>query len=201
MLTSYTNAKIYFGFSWVIVQLDNEGTLIMNLVRAGLVLALALVASLSYPSWAHDNAKWHDLSTKSKGMTIISAGLADVGKSGGTCKVWVQNVVTRATGGVQVPKNTKEVTDSWEKDTSGHISNLGKKSIATSKPGDIVQMIVTLADGTQSSHTAIVASNNGKEITWLESNWPIGSKVSSSRKQSIANFKEKTVSYTVYRVK
>lgn len=173
----------------------------MNIVRAGLVLALALVASLSYPSWAHDNAKWHDISTRSKGMKIISAGLTDVGKSGGECKEWVRKVVAAATGGFQLPANTKTVTDAWEKDTSGHVSNQGKSSIATSKPGDIVQMIVTLSNGAQSSHTAIVASNSGKEITWLESNWPIGSKVSNSRKQSIANFKEKTVSYTVYRVK
>jgi hypothetical protein len=145
---------------------------------------------------------WHKLTDRQRGMRIVSAALADNGKVGGQCKVWVQSIISRATDGhVTVPQNSAEVSHTWKSDKSGHIINLGAR-IARAQPGDIVQMVIKDRNGRGIPHTAIVGSNSRGTITWLESNYPSGEIVRVNRTQTVAQFESSLIDgrYTVYRI-
>lgn len=171
--------------------------------RGLFVLAvLAAVSLAEVPAFSHGSGEWNTVPARQKGMRIVSAALSDNGKSGAQCKVGVQEVVKRATDRhVRVPQNAAEVSGAWKSDPTGHVQNLGK-SIATARPGDIVQMVVRTSKGTPIPHTAIVASNNGKTIQWLESNWLNDEMVQTSRKQPVSEFLKSVIDnqYTVYRI-
>jgi hypothetical protein len=166
------------------------------------LVALAAVSVVEVPAFSHGSGEWNTVPAQKKGMRIVSAALSDNGKSGGECKPWVQEVVRRATGGhVQVPQNAADVSGSWKSDPTGHVQNLGK-TIATARPGDIVQMVIRTSKGAPIPHTAIVATNNGKAIQWLESNWDDDRKVQTRRNQPVSEFLKSVIDnqYTVYRI-
>lgn len=151
---------------------------------------------------AHGMGVWNSASARDKAMKIISAALATNGRTGGQCKTWVQAVVTAASGAhVQIPLNTAEVTSTWQPDRTGHVRNIGSDILA-GRPGDIVQMIIRDINGNQIGHTAIIGSNDGSKIVWLESNYRGDGKVTTNRTQTIQNFQNSLVQgqYTVYRI-
>lgn len=167
------------------------------------LFAVALSAAL-LPSTAHAHGKseWDKLPARQKGMKIVSAALAHDGKVGGQCKVWVQAVIRAANGGhFDVPLNTADVSEGWQADPTGHVRSLGPR-IESAKPGDIVQMIIRDRNGVAIGHTAIVGSNDGGRITWLESNYKGDGRVRTNRTQTIKAFTAALVDgrYTVYRM-
>lgn len=172
-------------------------------MRPKLLLSLGLLAmALPVSAYAHGKSDWDKLPTRQKGMKIVSAALAHEGRSGGECKVWVQAVIKAANGGhFEVPLNTAVVTESWQADATGHVRSLGPR-IASAKPGDVVQMVIRDRKGVAIGHTAIVGSNDGSTITWLESNYKGDGKVRTSRTQTIKDFNAALVDgrYTVYRM-
>ena len=174
----------------------------MNVVRIVFTLCLAMVAVEPQASWGHGTGDWHGLSSRQKGMRIVSAALARNGRTGGQCKEWVRTVISAVTARhVEVPPNSAVVTATWIEERSGHIRSLGA-SIASSRPGDIVQMIIRDRDGNSIGHTAIVGSNDGSQLLWLESNYGNDEKVTTGRSQSISSFERSVVrgQYTVYRI-
>ena len=134
-------------------------------------------------------------------LKIISVALSHNGKKGGQCKIWVQQVMKDALGAT-LPTNTSLVTHLWNSDPSGRVLNLGAK-ISSAAPGDAVQMIARSRKGDPLPHTAIVGSNDGKRIRWLESNYKGDEMVTSSRTQTYEEFVASlpTGLYTVYRVR
>lgn len=166
-----------------------------------LALSAAGTATADQPNGS--KTAWHLLTDRQRGLRIVSGALAWDGQWGDQCKIWVQTIVRDVTGEhVTVPTNTAEVTHRWNTDKTGHIQDLGA-SITVARPGDIVQMVTRDRDGVSISHTAIVASNSRKSITWLESNFRGDEKVTTNRSQSHKEFQSSLVDglYTVYRIK
>lgn len=133
-------------------------------------------------------------------IRLVSAALADTGKTGGQCKAWVQAVILRATG-ITVPLNAGAVAERWQKDNSGKVLSLGS-AIAQSRPGDAVQMIIRDRNDVAVPHTAFVGENDGAHIRWIESNYRGDEKVTAHRRQSHQDFHDATIErrYTVYRI-
>jgi hypothetical protein len=148
------------------------------------------------------NNAWHQLSDRERGMRLISAALFWNGRYGGECKEWIQKVVKNVTNGhVLVPANTAIVTHRWVSDSSGHILDLGA-TISSARFGDIVQMVIRDRSGNSIGHTAIIGSNSGSSITWLESNYRGDKIVTVNRVQSHQQFLSSLNGrYTVYRIK
>ncbi len=176
----------------------------MRISKREFLRALPIVAaslSAATPTFGHGKGDWNSLSARQKSMKIVSAALATVGKKGGQCKAWVQDVVSAASGRhVSVPLNSAVVTARWAADTSGHVQDLGA-AIRSAKPGDAVQMIIRDKYGKEIGHTAFIGSNDGTTIRWIESNYFGDEMVRADRDQTIAKFERAVVGgqYTVYR--
>lgn len=115
-------------------------------------------------------ASWPYYSQGYRNTLLLSVGYQDLGKYGGACKIWVQNLVKRVTDGrVVVPANvtsTGALRYLWQNDPAGHV--VGQcLDISSVQPGQVVQM----AWGTSSLHTFLLAGRNSSGMYWLDSNW------------------------------
>jgi hypothetical protein len=115
------------------------------------------------------------------------------------CKDWARKVVSDASQGVVSLPSTSTVSD-WTWGASPYVQNVG--SIYGVVSGNIVQM----HRNSTGVHTAIVYGNDGKTITWIDSNWstPPDDKVR-EHSETIANFISAVTSggvqkYTAYRI-
>jgi hypothetical protein len=91
------------------------------------------------------------------------------------CKGWIQDRVFKASG-LTLPLNASNLY-SWVQVNSTADSwvcgNIVARStlIQNARFMDIIQMKLTLSDGTISPHTAFVFSTDASGMTWLDCNW------------------------------
>ncbi|MEQ1928961.1 MAG: hypothetical protein ABL957_00315 [Parvularculaceae bacterium] len=172
---------------------------VIVLMVVALAQALPCLSAIADTPTAASATAWHKLTQQQRNLRIISAGAADNGKSGGQCKVWVRDVISRATSmHVTVPSN--QTNSRWAPETIGHVVGRSAR-IENVKAGEIVQMELKAASGGIIPHTAIVGSNQNGSITWLESNYKGDEKVTATRVQSHADFYKSlssSGSYSVY---
>lgn len=111
-------------------------------------------------------AQWPSWTQGYRNSVLLSVGYQDIGRYGGLCKVWVQNLVSRVTDGRVIVPSTMSNRYMWNVDPLGHISGQSI-SIRNVQPGQVVQM----AWGTSKLHTFILASKTADGMYWLDSNW------------------------------
>lgn len=146
---------------------------------------------------AHQTKSWHYLTQSQRNWYIIDSAWQDLGKVGGQCKAWVQNVVYRASAyHVWLPPNNYSPYDYyWQYDYNGHAIGMSMP-IEYVQPGYIIQM--RLKSGTP--HTAIVYNIGPYSITFIESNW-FQDETVHVRTLDFSTFRSQVSAYTVYYVK
>ncbi|MDE0482737.1 MAG: hypothetical protein OXI67_09185 [Candidatus Poribacteria bacterium] len=157
---------------------------------------------------------WHDMDQSERNKEIIQVALNDYGNEvGKSCKVWVQEVVAKATKGhVTVPVNKSE-GDSWNEDPDNHVVryryNVSPALLGT-EPGDIVQMQwkkgVGSSDPKHNMHTAIILSVFLDGVIFIESNYDdtpedVSDAVVSIRFESEEKFQERVQAFSVYTIR
>ncbi len=114
------------------------------------------------------------------------------------CKEWARKVVSDASKGVVNLPSTSPDANGWKWSSSSYVQKLG--SITSTLPGDFVQMNL----GIGNPHTAMVLSQNGTDVCWLDSNWNLDNKVT-YHCQKISSFLTSVTSggvqmYTAYHI-
>lgn len=128
-----------------------------------------------------DRDWWKNQTQVSRNWAIMMRGNQDKDRYVGlNCKEWARKVVSDASHGVVSLPSTYPDPNGWQWYSNPYTSKLS--SIYAASFGAVVQM--KLASG---PHTAIVLSNDGTNICWIESNWNLDSTVH-SRCQSIQQF-------------
>ena len=99
---------------------------------------------LSVNVYADGSSPWHNLQQWERNQKIIDSSYQDINQWGDTCKVWMQNLVYRASGNhVWLPLNDSSNVWKWQSDTHGHIVYVNEYSsipIENAQVGWIVQM-------------------------------------------------------------
>ncbi len=113
------------------------------------------------------------------------------------CKEWARKVVFDASKGVVSLPSTYPNANGWQWYGSSYVQQLS--GISATLPGDVVQM--NLQTG---PHTAIVFSNDGTNVCWMESNWNLDNWVH-SRCETVTHFLNAVTiggvqKYTAYRI-
>ena len=164
-----------------------------------LLLAVASLLVLSSATvFANGNVWWEWLSQTQRNQQIVNFAWQYVGWYGGTCKVWVANMVNQASQGhVTLPPNNYGSSDYyWQYDPYGHAISMSIP-IESAQSGNVVQMHLRSTNG---PHTAIIYAINSSSITFIESNWFQDSNPNTVhvRTVSISDFKAQVSGYTVY---
>ncbi len=163
-------------------------------------LALGGAAGLlarSKPVEANGNVWWENsLNQTQRNQAIVSAAWPYIGRQGGQCKVWVQNVVYSASRNhVWLPQNASAPNDYyWQADPQWHAVGMSLP-IEYVKPGYIIQMRLKATNG---PHTAIVYAV-GRSLALIESNFlPPGGEMVHVRTIDFSTFKSQVSAYSVY---
>jgi len=163
---------------------------------AGITIAVLLMPAVSVAA----DTPWKKMSPVMRTQAILNRARQDDRlKVGVECKVWVQNVVREASGGiVQIPRTLHGGEGhAWE-DAPG-ISG-ACIPISRVRTGQIIQMRWTNRSGRSLPHTAIVLSATRTGVTVIDSNWD-GSMTVRVHTWSIAEFEQAVgTKYTVYTV-
>lgn len=150
-----------------------------NVLLAGGAFALPLMPLLSRSAKAYSQPAWHALSQSQRNAAIVGKAYEStnlqVGKS---CKEWVRMVVMSLSGGypsggVPIPSTRPAPNDYlWEPDGNGNVIGMSLP-IGSVPPGYIVQMRIrgTSNPSLVFPHTAIVVSNGGGWVRFIESNF------------------------------
>jgi hypothetical protein len=116
---------------------------------------------------------WNSYNQSEKDMTIFSVAMSYIDQANNNCKVFVQTVVTNASGGaVAIPgTNTKQLY-SWITPLPSSIVNRNVTDIANVAPMDIIQMYYYPGSTFGwTAHTAIVISKTSTQMTWVDANF------------------------------
>ncbi len=130
--------------------------------------------------------------------------MVDVGKQGGQCKAWVQNVVLNISGNhVLLPQNRSNSLSGypwlWKDDPTGHTISKGKVDFTKLIAGDIVQEKFHNQSGTAvGPHTYIVLRNDASDLLVIDSNRANTEKVAVTL--APISFFQKECGYTYYNV-
>lgn len=115
-------------------------------------------------------AQWPNWTQGYRDAVLLSVGYESIGRSGGACKIWVQNHVRNVTDArVNVPATeTNPWSDRylWLPDPQGHVWGQCM-DIRNAPLGRVVQM----SWGTNSLHTFFLAGRDANGIWMLDSNW------------------------------
>lgn len=127
------------------------------------------------------SADWDSLTQSEKNMKILTTAFEDIDVMvKRSCKVWVQDVVSEATGGYRLPLNDVTKSDRWIEDEHNRVFGWGagfnsSTDIRLADPGAIVQ--IRWVEGYASDefeknlHTAIVVDVSENYIAFIESNF------------------------------
>lgn len=116
-------------------------------------------------------AQWNALTQSGKDLTILSVAMSYIDQANNNCKVFVQTVVTNASGGVVTIPGTADNRYSW-KTLPSSIVNRNITDIANVAPLDIIQMYYyPSATFGWTAHTAIVISKTSTQMTWIDANF------------------------------
>jgi hypothetical protein len=140
---------------------------------------------------------WKALGQWSRNNTILNRAKADNGKYVGlNCKNWARKVVSDASKGTITIPATCPGETGWYWCGSSKVQNMG--SIWNAQPGNVVQMNLP------GPHTAIVSSNIGGNICWIDSNYKLDKTVRIHCQTVAAFLKMVTINgqqkYTVYQI-
>ncbi|GEM_PF-6305735 len=109
---------------------------------------------------------WKNLAQWSRDTWILLMAYADNNKYVGlNCKEWARKIVLSASNGVVNLPSTTQSGSGWTWYSSPYVQQMG--SISSAAAGNIVQMNL----GAGNPHTAIVWSNDGSNICWIDSNY------------------------------
>lgn len=139
-------------------------------------------------------AGWHSWSQSARNQHILDETYSYVNDYvGQSCKVWVQTIVSDASGGAAtVPPNHPSLYMWYSGDDVAGRSG----PIEFAVPGEIVQML--LSDGV-TPHTAIVLGISSGGITFVESNWQ-NDEVVRIRNVPFSTFYNQVSAYTIYQI-
>ena len=173
----------------------------------GLIVFLAVGATMSPKAVGSGSNDWHDMSQSERNDAILDRADDDLSDEvGESCKEWVRTVIEDASNGhVIIPPNNNS-GDSWELDE--HVFGFCT-SILNAKPGEIVQM--RWKDNPDvpedfNIHTAIVYSVSGSGVRFIESNYdttpgPEGPEYVTKRYVSEDDFNKQVKSFTICRIR
>ncbi len=149
---------------------------------------------------ASPSERWHDdLSQQGRNERIVTEANSQVGDYGGQCKVFVQEVVWRASRGVVwLPQNDPDIAWRWK--SSSDVRRIATDACIRLKPGYILQAQVRLSSGGLSPHTMIITEATNSRVTVVESNYTIPNRVT-RRTVSINTFWNSLVHVTVYEIR
>lgn len=146
------------------------------------------------------NSTWHALPQWQRNQAIVNATYRDLGKylgdPAGQCKVWVQNVVARASNyHVWLPQNAPDAYGwYWRQDQ--HV--VGVLMCRVFRVGEIIQMHWKNAgNGVINPHTAIVIGTSPYGMEWVDSNM-VAKFTVGTHSVSYSAFYAQAVSYSVY---
>lgn len=157
---------------------------------------------------------WQSLTQADRNSRIVTQARHDLGLTGGACKVWANDAVRAASNvanGNTTQTRTLPLTSSWQGvSESGYtwisssfvtaITGTGS-NLNQAVAGSIIQMRTHLSAGGYTPHTAIVESNNGSSLTFIESNYATPYVVTRRGPISYTTFKnglEMPTYYTIY---
>lgn len=149
------------------------------------------------------NSTWHALPQWQRNQAIVNATYRDLGKylgdPAGQCKVWVQNVVARASGyHVWLPLNAPD-ENGWYWRQDQHVVGISKIPEYI-KIGEIIQMHWrNQSTGNITPHTAIVIGTSSSGMEWVDSNWRKDFIVR-THTVTYSEFRARAVLYSVYYV-
>lgn len=174
----------------------------MKLLRIISAFAISLFA-LTAPASAL--AGWHQLTQTERDHEIFYAAQSEIGWNGGVCKVWANHIVVKASGSVVSLPTTTNNGDGYTWNPSADVGQLFVPlSDNQVHIGMIVQMRLHYANGTYGPHTAIIYQKDSTGVTWIESNYSGNGIVTSTRRQTYAQFTsslESSSSFSIYYIK
>jgi hypothetical protein len=131
---------------------------------SGLTLAALLLLCSFVPAMAQS---WNSLTQTQRNDEIVNAGTPDIGKYGGECKTWVQNLVY-ATSKYQVWLPSTEPNNyMWQYSNNVVGVNMPIQYVQV---GWILQLKLKSTGG---PHTAIVFAVQSGGVWLLDSNWDL----------------------------
>lgn len=139
---------------------------------------------------------WNQMTQAEREWQVVQVAILDQGKIGGQCKVWVQDVVWRASGRqVWLPANAGSGSTygiTWESSPKVVGQSGG---ISGARVGQIVQMRIRTNLGV-TPHTAIITRIGSSDMEWIDSNW-VGPNKVGTHTMKLKDFNKNVISYSL----
>ena len=174
-----------------------------SLSDVGLALASLFLFYGSVPALAQS---WSTMTQAQRNEVVLSAGEgmndSNIGRYGGQCKTWVQNIVWAASKyTVWLPTNASD-NYQWALYPGDHVVQMtpvvGPQNPLSLQPGWILQLA---RQNNAGPHTAIVVMASNSGIVLLDSNWaPPNAGIIAMHAMTWVQFNSAFARYTAYEV-